>query len=503
MTAPASQAQIPTVAGKYRPLLELGRGGMATVVLAVAQGPGGFNKLQVLKRLRKELAADPDFLTMFLDEARLAARISHTNVVQTNEIGFDGSYYFIAMEFLDGQPLDKLLVAAERAGGMPLDIFCRILVDGLHGLHYAHELTDFDGTPLNVVHRDISPHNMFVTYEGVTKLVDFGIAKAADSSGETRTGVIKGKVAYMAPEQFGAGKVDRRADIFAFGVVLWRGLTGTRLWKGMGDVEVFQALVIGEIPSPLDHNPEAPQPLVDVCMKAMAAKPDDRYQTAADMAHALDLAMKELGLSATSRDVGTFELGLFAERRAEVKSIIDERIKAAPPPEAAASTQELPALPESAVQLPPTGDAAAVVLPAPRRSSTTLVVGILGAVLAGGTAAAVSYALGPPEVATPPPKPTPSASAPKPTPKKDEFSKTNLTVHVDPKEARVFVDETRITGDPPRARVNADGAKHWVHAELDGYETAAELVRFGPEDLRIGLSLTKKNDKGGSKKPNR
>jgi serine/threonine-protein kinase len=303
---------------------------MADVILALVQGPGGFNKLQVVKQLRSELAAEPEFTSMFLDEARLSARISHPNVVQTHEVGFDGRHYFIAMEYLEGETLESCLRAAQAKiqGGMSLAVFLRVLCEVLDGLHFAHELCDFDGQPLNVVHRDISPHNIFVTYEGVPKLLDFGIAKAADSSGETRTGIIKGKVAYMAPEQLrSARRIDRRADIFAVGVILWRAITGRRLWKGLSDLDVLQRISAGAIPSPLEFNPQAPPALVKICAKCLAIDPDDRYQTAAELQEALDEFTRTLPEKVGRRDLARLMNEMFADRRAQARRAIDARIR--------------------------------------------------------------------------------------------------------------------------------------------------------------------------------
>src|SRR5689334_3257328 len=187
--------------GKYRLIAELGHGGMAEVYLAVVRGPAGFNKLVVVKQIRPQLAEDPEFLAMFLDEARLAARLSHPNVVQTNEVGQEGERHFLAMEYLDGQPLSRINQRLGPKGGLPLVMHLRVIADLLGGLHYAHELSDYDGTPLGVVHRDVTPHNIFITYDGVVKVVDFGIAKARDALTLTKVGIIKGKIAYMAPEQ--------------------------------------------------------------------------------------------------------------------------------------------------------------------------------------------------------------------------------------------------------------------------------------------------------------
>jgi len=325
------EASVPTIANKYFPLFELGQGGMGTVILAVVRGPGGFNKLQVVKALRPELADNPDFLTMFLDEARLSARINHAHVVQTNEVGFDGTSYFLAMEYLEGQSLEAFMLRAAKKGPLEPQVFVRILVDACAGLHHAHELLDFEGRPLNVVHRDVSPHNIFITYDGQTKVLDFGIAKAADSSAQTRTGIIKGKVAYMAPEQFRSGSVDRRADVFALGAILWRVIAGRRLWKNMTDVEVYQHLGSGEIPSPTEVNPDAPPELVAICMKALSPQPDDRHQTAAELGQALEEFLEHHPDKVSPRTIGKQVSELFTDRRAAVKTAIEERLSAGIP----------------------------------------------------------------------------------------------------------------------------------------------------------------------------
>src|SRR5271170_1756872 len=263
MTAPEQPAL-----RKYRLIAEIGRGGMADVFLAVVQGPAGFNKLVVIKKTRPELAQDPEFLAMFLDEARLAARLNHPNVVQTTEVGQDGERYFIAMEYLDGQPLNRIRARAPAAFTTPMQV--RVLADTLAGLHHAHELCDFDGTQLGVVHRDATPQNVFVTYDGLVKVVDFGIAKAVDSSSETRTGVVKGKVTYMAPEQARGERVDRRADIFAAGVMLWEGVAGRRMWKGIPELTVVHELINGKLPSIREAVPEVSDGLAKICERATA-----------------------------------------------------------------------------------------------------------------------------------------------------------------------------------------------------------------------------------------
>jgi serine/threonine protein kinase len=307
--------------GRYRRLAELGRGGMATVYLAAASGPQGFTKLVVLKELRPDLAQDAEFRSMFLDEARLAARLNHPNVVQTYEVGEDGKSHVIVMEYLEGQPLSR----ARKVLPSPLTYFA--LSNVLTGLEHAHDLQDFQGRPLNVVHRDVSPHNIFVTYSGEVKLCDFGIAKAADSSGVTATGDMKGKLSYMAPEQARGEVVDKRADLFGLGVVLWETATGRRLWHNMHDVQILGQLLAGAIPTPRSVDPSVPERLEQICMKALAFEPAHRYATAAEMQSDLDQYIASLGLTPTRRALGEAVALAFAEDRARLKQVIEEQLR--------------------------------------------------------------------------------------------------------------------------------------------------------------------------------
>jgi serine/threonine protein kinase len=314
------------VLGKFRLMAELGRGGMSEVYLAVVAGPAGFNKLVVIKLIKAELAEDPDFISMFLEEARLSARLNHPNVVQTNEVGEVGSRYYIAMEYLEGQPYSRVLHRLGRDRGLPLGMSLRILSDVLQGLHYAHELADFDGSALGVVHRDVTPHNVFITYDGQIKVVDFGIAKAMNSSHETRTGMLKGKVGYMAPEQAKGERVDRRADIFSVGVMLWEAAVGRRLWKGLNEVQILHQLLAGEIPSPRSMRPDISQHLESIIMKALAVDRDRRHASAAQLQQELDELMDAGNERATLREVGRLVSQAFDEERKKLKSIIETQL---------------------------------------------------------------------------------------------------------------------------------------------------------------------------------
>ncbi|HVH48249.1 MAG TPA: protein kinase [Labilithrix sp.] len=316
--------------GKYKLLAVLGQGGMADVFLAVLGGPEGlgFSKLVVIKRLRSNLASDPEFVSMLVDEARIAAKLNHPNVVQTHEVGVISNEYYIAMEFLDGQPLNRIVQRA-RALTVPLAFRLGIVRDLLAGVHHAHELPDFDGTPLGLVHRDVTPQNVFVTYEGQVKVVDFGIAKAKGRATETAQGVLKGKVAYMAPEQAGAKDVDRRADVFGAGVVLWELLTGERMWKGVDDVGIMQKLLLDKIPSsPKTVNPDVPKALDAMVRKALARKASDRFQTAQAFQLEIERYMEAEGLKCTARELGEWISSLFADRRKQTRSLIEAQLSA-------------------------------------------------------------------------------------------------------------------------------------------------------------------------------
>lgn len=313
--------------GKYQLIASLGHGGMADVFLAVSRGLAGFNKLVVIKRLRAALAEDWEFRRMFLDEARLAARLNHPNVVQTYEVGELGGSYFIAMEYLDGQPLHKVIREAARLGA-PLGplVSARIVADALSGLHNAHELTDYGGAPLRIIHRDVSPHNIFVTYDGQVKLVDFGIAKARSSSGDTEVGVLKGKIAYMAPEQILGGPMDRRADIFAMGVVLWELLAGRRLMLRDTNGATMHRIVSEPIGPPSQESPSIDPALDAIAMKALARDPAARFQTADAMREAL---IEHLSTHSLRHDTVTIRMStMFEERRAEIAQYIKECMQA-------------------------------------------------------------------------------------------------------------------------------------------------------------------------------
>lgn len=313
--------------GKYRVLAHLGQGGTANVYLAVARGPSGFNKLVVLKSMKPTLKTEPEIAAMFLSEARLAARLNHPNIVQTNEVFESSEGPVIVMEYLEGQPLSQILYRARDSSVFPERMHLRVLCEALAGLNHAHELMDFDGRALNVVHRDMSPHNIFVTFDGQVKVLDFGIAKLEGSHGETGTGVIKGKLRYMSPEQITGEGVDRRADIYAVGIMLWEAVTGERMWRGLSDATVLNRILNDEITPVREIRPDVPEALAEIVHKALRSNKEERHSSAAELLQELeDYLAKESGSAVRPRDLGAVVGRLFERERTEMRRVIEGQL---------------------------------------------------------------------------------------------------------------------------------------------------------------------------------
>ena len=313
--------------GRYRLIARLGSGGMADVYLAISgEDSTRFQKLVVVKLLKPELVAEPDFIDMFLDEARLAARLNHPHVIQTLEVGQGAGRYFLAMEYVEGQPLNRILRNLHSSNGFDLNFRLTVLVRALSGLDYAHELADYDGTPLRVVHRDVSPGNILVGYDGQIKLTDFGIAKARDSTTETRIGMFKGKTAYMAPEQAKGGEVDRRADIYSAGVILWELIVGRRMWQGLTQTEILSRMVTGSFPLPSKFAPDIDSTLERICLKALALRKEDRYPTAAAFAEELEGFLRLNFSPKPDRELGRVLAQVYSADRTRIREIIEQEL---------------------------------------------------------------------------------------------------------------------------------------------------------------------------------
>ncbi|MBW2547966.1 MAG: serine/threonine protein kinase, partial [Deltaproteobacteria bacterium] len=283
---------VPEKIGRYQLCFELASGGMASVYLARAGGVPGFEKLVALKRIHPHLADEKDYIEMFLDEARIASRITHPNVCSVFDFGEADGEYFIAMEYLVGEPLSRVhrrvvANADQRSSALLPARMAAVIAQACEGLHAAHELQDAEGESLHVVHRDVSTENLFVTYSGATQVVDFGIAHARQRVHHTEAGQVKGTFPYMAPEQMTAAVVDRRVDVWALGAVLWELLTLQRLFLRDTDVNTMYAVLSGEIRPPSDHRSDVPAELDEIVLKALQRSPDERWQSARQMGKAL------------------------------------------------------------------------------------------------------------------------------------------------------------------------------------------------------------------------
>lgn len=315
----------PKPFGRYTLIQKIAHGGMATLYLARLEGPLGFEKFFAIKKIHPHLAEEHEFVRMFLDEARFASQIQHPNVVQIFELGEEDGDYFFTMEYLEGENLAAVM--KEMALGSivpPRPLLAHVVARTATGLHAAHELRGADGKSLGLVHRDVSPHNVLITYDGVIKLLDFGIAKAAGRLSQTATGELKGKYAYMAPEALLGGRVvDRRADIFSLGVVLYEATTLRRLFKDENELLTLDKIARCEVVRPSKIDPDYPPQLESILLRALLKDPDERYQTAADLASDLDAYVDTAPDRVNSATIGRWVGDLFAEQAKEKRHMLD------------------------------------------------------------------------------------------------------------------------------------------------------------------------------------
>jgi serine/threonine protein kinase len=289
-------------------------GGMAEILLARAREPAKPERLVVLKRMHRQLAADREYVQMFVDEARIATTLRHPNVVEVYEFGEDGDQYYIAMEYLHGHDLRRVLSdMAKQQIPIRLGQALAIASGVCRGLDYTHERTNAEGELLGIVHRDVSPHNVLLTYSGRVKLVDFGIAKASSQLGRTRTGILKGKVAYMSPEQALGDALDRRSDVFCIGILLWEMTTGHWLYRRKSELETLKAVVESDAPRPSQLNPTYPRELEQIVMKTLARKREDRWATAGELDEALVDFAQRRRLNLTPAMLGTLMSSVFSD----------------------------------------------------------------------------------------------------------------------------------------------------------------------------------------------
>jgi serine/threonine protein kinase len=435
---------------------------------------------------------------MFLDEARIAARLNHPNITQIYNLGAQGGTYFIAMEYVDGMDVREIWRMCEARGApMPPQHACRIIAESAAALQHAHKKTNKQGKPLGIVHRDVSPQNILVTTAGGVKVVDFGIAKAADSSTHTRAGVLKGKFAYMSPEQAIGGRIDRRTDIFALGVVLHELLVGRRLFKRDTDVATLNAVGQCAVDPPSDYADEADDELDDIVLKALAKNPKDRYQESEELQKALDSWLLNRSLRSGAAALAEFVAGLAAEidkkaaerqrksgpSKSKKKPVAD--LPAPPVPSAEEEeeeeeagtkkergarerepTQDLPAPPKSrrtgTLAAPPPSDA---------QKSSKGAIGIL-AFLLGVALVAIVALVGmqlKPQVAV-------------------------LKINSQPPGASVFWNGEQLKEKTPCALPPAGAGSYWLEVSLDGYEAyraKIDVPEKGEREIAVVLKPLK------------
>jgi serine/threonine-protein kinase len=467
--------------GKYLLLKRLALGGMAEIWLAKQLGVQGFEKLVVVKRILDQFAGEKEFVEMFLDEARLAASLNHPNVVQIYDLGQEQRSFFIAMEFIAGHDLFAILRKCKQSHTpLPPEIAARMVAGACEGLHYAHTRRDNRGNPLNIVHRDVSPSNILVTYDGGVKVVDFGIAKAESQSTKTEAGRLKGKYSYMSPEQIRSEPLDGRSDVFALGIVLHEILVGRRLFKRENELAIMQDILDGEVRRPSALRADIPAALDEIVLKALQKDRRKRFANAQEMQVALEKFLSGASEPPTSLHVSNFVMRLFADEHAAYQRLLQELPTAAPEELAdlladspgTASGSNVSGLSSDPGNVPPRVSAEpepeAVRRPSRRKGS---------AALFGGLAAlAVLVATGGFLLLRPSAPPPPTVG--------------EVSVETDPPGAVVVLNGSRTSvrtpGTLPGLALEQD---HKVRLELEGHESREVTVRLSPQLANKAVSV--------------
>jgi serine/threonine-protein kinase len=505
--------QAPLIFGKYDVVRRIAVGGMGEIFLARQVGVPGFERLVILKRLLGEMASQPDLVEQFLDEARVAATLSHANIVSIYEVGLWQGNYFIAMEYVRGYTLVHLIRGAVKRG-VPLApaIVARIIHDASLGLEHAHQARDTSGHPLRIVHRDVSPQNIMVREDGVIKVLDFGIARAANRSARTSTGALKGKIGYMPPEQMQGREVDGRSDQYALGVVLWELCARRRLHGDDNPIRVIRSVLDEPIPSPAAKHPGLPPALEQIVMRMLAREPSERFSSCADVARALRRVVDELDPQLDERTVATYV--------AEIAGPITEEVSEATPISQRDFLIDLrsptPGRLEVVLPFDAKEDTAPEGHPVPgpegtaprRRHPAQWVVALLLLAVAAAGAAGAWWQWGDRLLARGRERPTPSPVAaravssptpPSPALPASALPAATLVIETKPAGATVLVG-TRVLGVTPlRTEALGAGVDHLLTVEKRGYEAVDVAVRVEAGQVK-SLSLALARGKGGKRR---
>lgn len=469
--------------GRYELLKRLAAGGMGEVHLARQVGEEGFEKLLVVKVLLPHLVEDEEFVRMFKEEARIAATLNHPNIAQLFDHGEEEGHIYAAMEYVHGEDIVRVWKAARKAGKpVPLAIAARIAAEAAAGLDYAHKAVDASNRPLNLVHRDVSPQNILVTFDGGVKLIDFGIAKAVGSSTQTATGVLKGKYAYMSPEQAEGLPIDHRSDIFALGVVLYEMLTSLRLFKRDTETQTLRAVVTCEVDPPSTINPEIDPELDAILLKALSKNPDKRFQDAQAFRLALEEWMVRTRQAGSAAHLSAYMRDLYAERlakeREQGRSWLEDGATPSGSRLGGRSSLSMPLASRNAT----TASRPAAIAqqqteaqaPAPQKKSTMpLLAGGVGLLVAAGITAAVL--MRPEERQAPPLVVQPA-----------QVAMLNLATR--PEGAKVLLDGEEIGTTPLMGYALEPGKRVQLEVSLDGYQPVKRLLSGnGVENLDLAL----------------
>jgi serine/threonine-protein kinase len=526
----AANAGLRAALGHYGLVAEIGRGSMSSAFLALLSKGDGTSRQVVLKQLRSEFCLQDGFRAMFENEAFLGARFQHENVVETYDTYSDRDLSVLIMEFLDGQTLASVRERARaKRCPVPFAIHLRVLADALAGLHYVHELKDAE-KPLGIVHRNVTPSNVFVTYDGRVKVIDFAIAKTTLRDAETRmSGVVKGHIGYMSPEAVRRETVDRRTDIFSVGVMLWEAATGRRLWEGHDEIAVFRRLAAGDLPLQTLHPEGTSAEMLRIAARALAPDPSHRYATAEDMRRELENVLARLGNATPVATLTEYMQTFFSVERAKTRTVVDEAVAtlASSPPMAKGhdrrTNMDAPYPGGDSAETPPRKTSPLASTGAFATTSTSYDIGgarsevpslrrrmrrIIGIVsMPAAAAIGIAYAAhvpdgaparaaGAPTAAEPAAThadtasknilspPSPPQAMPTPLATSDLGAKTPATAPgtisavflVRPAHARLFLDGAPLEGNPAGIRRQPDDRPHLLRVEAPGYATLVRTI---------------------------
>jgi eukaryotic-like serine/threonine-protein kinase len=498
--------------GRYDLLLEVSQGGMATLYLARLRGVDDFEKVVAVKKIHDHLARQPDFVAMFRDEARIASRIAHPNVAAIFDLGRVEHSYFIAMEYVHGQNLAELLrETARRKKRMGWQYAARLIADAAAGLHAAHELKNADGDPLNVVHRDVSPQNLILSSDGHLKVVDFGVAYAAERVTHTTDGSVKGKAAYMSPEQVEGERVDRRSDIFALGTVLYESVCLRRLFKADTHTATMLKVRAAKVPRLTDVVPEVPPELDRIVHKALARNPADRFATAQQLEESLHKLLVAEGKVVTPNGLAQLLNKLFHDRL-DLKA---EQLKHALQSQSSQVMKGVGANwdPDSSTGFDRadagvvSADASVVSKGGARRwwllggggALVAALVAVLVVMISGGRPApgqdkapATNPTATNPTATSPTTTPRPRSGEPRPRPRTPAKSTVTIQIEIKPADAPVVVTfrDKKVKGTNFAAVIKRSNKADTIEISAKGY-VARTLVVVPSQDTRLELTLKK------------